>query len=71
MSPLSLGAPDPLWLGMGLAALTGVGASAAVALDRTAPATRTATLRFPADLSAGQVRAVLDTVAGLRSGAVV
>ncbi len=71
MSPLSLIAPDPLWLGMGLAALAGVGASAAVALDRTAPATRTATLRFPADLSAGQVRAVLDAVAGLRSGAVV
>jgi hypothetical protein len=56
---------------MGLAALAGVGASAAVALDRTAPGTRTATLRFPADLSAGQVRAVLDTVASLRPGAVV
>ena len=71
MSPLSLTAPDPLWLGMGLAALAGVGASAAVALDRAAPATCTATLRFPADLSAGQVRAVLDTVAGLHSRAVV
>lgn len=69
MSPLS--PPDALWLGMGVAALAGAGAVAAVALDQTAPEARTALLRFPADIAAGQVRAVLDTVAGLGSGAVV